>query len=54
MVEKKQKEIIVSSVRVKGYVKHANGRKTIFDFNKHDFEPKSLETIFEELGRKYE
>ena len=54
MVEKKQKESIVSSVRVKGYVKHTNGKKTIFDFNKHDFEPKSLEKLFEELGRKYE
>jgi len=54
MVEKKQKEIIVSNVRVKGYVKHVNGKKTMFDFSKHDFEPKSLEKIFEELGRKYE
>jgi hypothetical protein len=54
MSKEKQKEIIVSSVRVKGYVKHSNGKKTIFDFNKHDFEPKSLEKLFEELGRKYE
>jgi hypothetical protein len=54
MSDKKQKEIIVSNVRVKGYVKHVNGRKTMFDFSKHDFEPKSLEKIFEELGRKYE
>jgi hypothetical protein len=50
----KQKEIIVSSVRVKGYVKHANGKKTLFDFNKHDFKPESLEKIFEELGGKYQ
>jgi hypothetical protein len=54
MSKEKQKEIIVSSVRVKGYVKHVNGKKTLFDFSKHDFEPKSLEKIFEELGRKYE
>jgi hypothetical protein len=54
MSDKKQKEIIVSNVRVKGYVKHVNGKKTLFDFSKHDFEPKSLEKIFEELGRKYE
>jgi len=54
MVEKKQKEIIVSNVIVKGYVRHANGRKTMFEFNKQDFEPKSLEKIFEELGRMYE
>jgi hypothetical protein len=54
MSDKKQKEIIVSNVRVKGYVKHVNGKKTMFDFSKHGFEPKSLEKIFEELGRKYE
>jgi hypothetical protein len=54
MSDKKQKEIIVSNVRVKGYVKHVNGKKTMFDFSKHDFESKSLEKIFEELGRKYE
>ena len=31
-----------------------NGKKTMFEFNKHDFEPKSLEKIFEQLGRMYE
>jgi hypothetical protein len=50
----KNKEIIVSNIIVRGYVKHANGKKTLFEFNKNDFEPKSLEKIFEELGRKYE
>jgi hypothetical protein len=50
----KQKEIIVSNVIVRGYVKHGNGKKTLFEFNKNDFEPKSLEKIFEELGRKYQ
>jgi hypothetical protein len=54
MSKEKQKEIIVSNVVVKGYVKHSNGRKTMFEFNKQDFEPKSLEKIFEELGRMYE
>ena len=53
MSKEKQKEIIVSNVIVRGYVKHANGRKTMFEFNKHDFEAKSLEKIFDELGRKY-
>jgi hypothetical protein len=54
MIKEKQKEIIVSNVIVRGYVKHANGKKTMFEFNKHDFEPKSLEKIFEQLGRMYE
>ena len=53
MTEKKHSEIIVSNVVVKGYVKHSNGRKTMFEYDKKDFEPKSLELIFEELGRKY-
>ena len=54
METKKQKQIVVSNVIVKGYVKHPNGRKTMFEFTKHDFEPKALTGIFEELGRKYE
>ena len=54
METKKQKQIVVSNVIVKGYVKHANGRKTMFEFTKHDFKPKALTGIFEELGRKYE
>jgi hypothetical protein len=54
MSDKKQKELVVSNVIVRGYVKHTNGRKTMFEFNKHDFEPKAFEKIFEELGRKYE
>ena len=52
MVDKKEKQIIVS--HVKGYIKHANGRKTMFEYNKQDFEPKVFEQIFSELGRKYE
>ena len=54
METKKQKQIVVSNVIVKGYVKHANGRKTMFEFMKNDFEPKALTGIFQELGRKYE
>ena len=54
METKKQKLIVVSNVIVKGYVKHANGRKTMFEFMKNDFEPKALAGIFQELGRKYE
>lgn len=49
-----KKTIIVSHVIVKGYIKHANGRKTMFEYNKQDFEPKVFEAIFTELGRKYE
>ena len=48
-----KKEIVVSNVIVRGYVKHANGRKTMFEFNKHDFKPNSLVKIFEELADKY-
>ena len=54
MVTDTQKTIIVENVLVKGYIKHANGRKTMFEHNKQDFEPKTFEKIFEELGRKYE
>lgn len=54
MIKEKQKELVVSHVIVKGYVKHSNGRKTMFEYNKQDFEPKVFEKIFEELGRKYE
>ena len=50
----KQKEIIVDNVIVKGYVKHPNGKKTLFEFTKHDLAPQSLEKIFDEIGRKFE
>lgn len=53
-MKKKQVEIIVSNVIVRGYVKHSDGKKTMFEFNKHDFKPNSLMEIFEELRRKYE
>ena len=33
----KPKTIIVENVLVKGYIKHPNGRKTMFEFNKDDF-----------------
>jgi len=49
-----KKLIIVSHVTVKGYIKHTNGKKTMFEHNKQDFEPKVFEKIFEELGKKYE
>ncbi len=49
----KQKQIIVENVIVKGYVKHGNGRKTMFEFDKTALEPKSLEKIFDEIGRKF-
>jgi len=52
--EKKQKQIIVEQVIVTGYVKHANGRKSPFSYNKNDFEPKHLEGIFDGVGRIYQ
>jgi len=52
MVETK-KTIIVENVLVKGYIKHANGKKTLFEFNKQDFNPKAFEKIFEEVGNKF-
>jgi len=48
-----KKTIIVENVLVKGYIKHANGRKTPFEFNKQDFTPKAFEKIFEEVGGKF-
>jgi hypothetical protein len=39
----KEKQIIVEQVVVTGYVKHANGRKTPFSFDKKTLEPKDLE-----------
>ena len=49
----KPKTIIVENVLVKGYIKHPNGRKTMFEFNKQDFTPKSFEVIFNELDKKF-
>jgi hypothetical protein len=48
-----KKTIIVENVLVKGYIKHANGKKTLFEFNKQDFNPKAFEKIFEEVGNKF-
>ena len=49
----KNKTIIVENVLVKGYIKHTNGKKTMFEFNKQDFTPSAFEKIFEEVGRKF-
>lgn len=48
-----KKTIIVENVLVKGYIKHANGKKTMFEFNKQDFTPLAFEKIFEEVGKKF-
>lgn len=48
-----KKTIIVENVLVKGYIKHPNGRKTLFEFNKNDFNPKAFEVIFNELDKKF-
>ena len=53
MTDKKEKQIIVEQVVVTGYVKHSNGRKTPFSFDKKTFEPKDLEGIFNGVGRIY-
>jgi hypothetical protein len=52
--EKKQKQIIVEQVIVTGYVKHANGRKSPFSYNKNDFKPNDLVGIFDGVGRIYQ
>lgn len=52
MVDNK-KTIIVENVLVKGYIKHPNGRKTLFEFNKQDFSPSAFEKIFQEVGNKF-
>ncbi len=51
--EKKEKQIIVEQVVVTGYVKHSNGRKTPFSFDKKTLEPKDLESIFSGIARIY-
>ena len=53
-IEKKQKQIIVEQVIVTGYVKHANGRKSPFAFNKTDFDAKDLQSILDGVGRMYQ
>ena len=52
--KKKEKQIIVEQVIVTGYVKHANGRKSPFSYNKNDFKPNDLVGIFEGVGRIYQ
>jgi hypothetical protein len=52
--EKKQKQIIVEQVIVTGYVKHSNGRKSPFSYNKNDFEAKDLQSILNGVGRIYQ
>lgn len=52
--ENKGKQIIVEQVLVTGYIKHTNGKKSPFAFNKNDFKPNDLVGIFEGVGRIYE
>jgi len=52
--EKKQKQIIVEQVIVTGYVKHSNGRKSPFSYNKTDFDAKDLQSILDGVGRIYQ
>ena len=48
-----KKTIIVENILVKGYIKHANGKKTMFEFNREDFKPAAFEKIFEEVSKKF-
>ena len=48
-----KKTIIVENILVKGYIKHPNGKKTLYEFNKNDFTPKAFEVIFNELDKKF-
>ena len=52
--KKKEKQIIVEQVVVTGYVKHANGRKSPFAFNKTDFDTKDVQSILDGVGRIYQ
>jgi hypothetical protein len=54
ITKEKQKQIIVEQVVVTGYVKHANGRKSPFSYNKNDFDAKDLQSILNGVGRIYE
>lgn len=53
MADLLKKTIIVENVLVKGYIKHANGKKTMFEFNRQDFTPSAFEKIFEEVSKKF-
>ena len=53
MEKKKEKEIIVEQIVVTGYVKHVNGRKSPFSFDKKAFEASELNGILNGIGRIY-
>ena len=53
MVATKEKQIIVEQVIVTGYVKHSNGRKSPFSYNKNDFDTKDLQSILNGVGKIY-
>jgi len=50
----KENQIIVEQIVVTGYIKHANGKKSPFSFNKNDFKPNDLLGIFKGVSRIYE
>jgi len=50
----KKKEIIVEEIIVSGYVKHSNGRKTKFAFDKKVFTAKEVDGILNGIGRIYQ
>jgi len=53
MTIKKEKEIIVEQVIVTGYVKHSNGKKSPFAYDKKAFEVAELNGILNGIGRIY-
>lgn len=51
--KKKEKQFIIEQIYVTGYVKHANGRKSPFVFDKLTFEPKDLRGICNRIVEVY-
>lgn len=51
--KKKEKEFIVEQVVVTGYVKHTNGKKSPFAFDKTTFDPKDLTGICKRIMEIY-
>lgn len=51
--KKKEKEFVVEQVYVQGYVKHTNGKKSPFVFDKTSFDPKDLTGICKRIMEIY-
>lgn len=53
MTDKKEKEFIIEQILVSGYVKHTNGRKSPFVFDKLTFDKKDLTGICKRIMEIY-